>query len=104
LTHDHPKIHAQRLESIIINLTYHTLNSKEGKTKYDEQLVKLFESSISYNLKENIYFDGTYRAEFNLHFNESEKKYFLDLSCLAAWDDHSLEYKESEFIFGIGKD
>jgi hypothetical protein len=33
-----------------------------------------------------------------------EKQYFLDLACLAVWDDHSLEYKESEFIFGLGKD
>lgn len=98
-----PDLHAKRLENIVINLTYHTLNSKEEKSFYDKQLVKLFESSISYN-KEEIAFDGSYRNELNIHFNKYEHKYFLDLVCLAAWDDHSLEYKESEFIYGIGKD
>jgi len=96
-------LHAKRLENIVINLTYHTLNSKEEKSLYDKQLVKLFESSISYN-KEEIAFDGSYRDELNIHFDKYEHKYFLDLACLAAWDDHSLEYKESDFIYGIGKD
>jgi len=98
-----PALHAKKLENIVINLTYHTLNSKEEKSLYDKQLVKLFESSISYN-KEEIAFDGSYRNELNIHFDKYESKYFLDLTCLAAWDDHSLEYKESEFIYGIGKD
>lgn len=102
-SNEFPALHAKRLENIVINLTYHTLNSKEEKSFYDKQLVKLFESSISYN-KEEIAFDGSYRNELNIHFNKNEHKYFLDLVCLAAWDDHSLEYKESEFIYGIGKD
>ena len=100
---EYPTLHAKKLENIVINLTYHTLNSKEEKSLYDKQLVKLFESSISYN-KEEIAFDGSYRDELNMNFNKYERKYFLDLTCLAAWDDHSLEYKESEFIYGIGKD
>lgn len=97
-------LHAKRLENIIINLTYHTLNSKEEKTKYDDELVKLFKSSISYNSKDERAFDGAYRDELNLYFDKHEQKYFLDLACLAAWDKHTLEYKESEFIYGIGKD
>ncbi|UOB17830.1 LETM1-related biofilm-associated protein [Abyssalbus ytuae] len=99
-----PVLHAKRLENIIINLTYHTLNSKEEKTKYDLQLVKLFESSLSYNSKDKRVFDGTYRDELKIGFDSNEYKYFMDLACLAAWDDRSLEYKESVFIYGIGKD
>lgn len=97
-------LHAKRIENTIINLTYHTLNSKEEKTKYDEQLVKLFKSSISYNSKDEKAFDGSYRDHLNLFFDKHEQKYFLDLACLAAWDNHTLEYKESDFIYGIGKD
>jgi hypothetical protein len=26
------------------------------------------------------------------------------MACLTVWEDHSLDYTESEFIFGIGKD
>src|SRR5690606_10328831 len=52
ISDEHPTLHAKRLENIVINLTYHTLNSKEEKSLYDKQLVKLFESSISYNKEE----------------------------------------------------
>lgn len=98
------KDYARKLENIIINLTYHTLNSKEEKTKHDLQLVKLFESSISYSPKSDKSFDGSYRDELKKLFDPFEQKYFLDLACFAAWDDKSLEYKESDFIKGIGKD
>lgn len=96
--------YAKKLERIIINLTYHALNSKEGKTLYDEQLLKLFESSVSfYNKKENT-FDGSYLVTLKNDFSDAEHRYFLNLACLAVWDDKTLEYKESEFIYGIGKD
>ena len=28
----------------------------------------------------------------------------MDIACLTVWEDKSLEYQESEFIFGLGKD
>ncbi|CAN0604660.1 unnamed protein product, partial [Ectocarpus sp. 12 AP-2014] len=33
-----------------------------------------------------------------------ENRYLLDMACLTVWEDHSLDYTESDFIFGIGKD
>ena len=29
---------------------------------------------------------------------------FMDVACLTVWEDQSLDYMESEFIYGIGKD
>ena len=33
-----------------------------------------------------------------------ENAYLIDIACLTVWEDHSLDYKESKFIFSIGMD
>ena len=96
--------HAYNLEYLAINITYHALSSKE-KNKNDEKLAQLFAASLTFidSTVEN--FDGSYREKLiNNHTTIWENKYFLDVACLTVWEDHSLEYQESEFIFGIGKD
>lgn len=97
------KKHVQDLEHITINLTYHTLNSKE-KNRNDEKLAQLFASSLTFIDANKEKFDGSYRERLNNQFSVQENQYFLDVSCLTVWEDFSLEYKESIFIYGIGKD
>lgn len=97
------KEYAQSLEHITINLTYHTLHSKE-KNKNDDRLVQLFESSLTFINIHDQKFDGTYRDQLKNYQSEWEKNYFLDVACLTVWEDNVLEYQESEFIYGIGKD
>ena len=38
------------------------------------------------------------------NFTDLEKNYLIDIACLTAWEDHSLDYIESDFIYGLGKD
>ncbi|MGB5818195.1 MAG: LETM1-related biofilm-associated protein [Saonia sp.] len=95
--------YAQNLEYITINLTYHALHSKE-KNKNDEKLAQLFASSLTFIDSNEQNFDGSYREKMIDHFLPHENRYFLDVSCLTVWEDQNLDYKESEFIFGIGKD
>jgi hypothetical protein len=95
--------HAQTLEYLTINIIYHALNAKEG-TKMDAKLAQLFASSLSFIHEEDEKFDGLYR---NLLMNITstwENQYFLDVASLTLWEDHSIDYQESEFIFGIGND
>lgn len=94
---------AQHLEYITINIAYHTLNSKE-KNKSDEKLAQLFASSLTFIDSQKKHFDGSYRKELLQLQSMYENRYYLDVACLTAWEDHSLDYTESEFIFGIGKD
>ncbi|MCM4169157.1 hypothetical protein KCTC52924_00076 [Arenibacter antarcticus] len=94
---------AQRLEHITINITYHTLNSKE-KSRNDEKLAQLFASSLTFIDSQEKHFDGSYRNDLLNQFDTCENQYFLDVACLTVWEDYSLNYTESEFIFGIGKD
>lgn len=95
--------HAQRLEYLAINITYHALNSKEMNKK-DEKLAQLLVSSLTYINGESQKFDGTYREDLLRNDSIWEKQYLLDMACLTVWEDYSLEYQESEFIYGIGKD
>jgi len=96
--------HAYQLEYLAINITYHALSSKE-KNKNDEKLAQLFASSLTFIDSSVESFDGSYREKLlNKITTVWENKYFLDVACLTVWEDHSLEYQESEFIFGIGKD
>ncbi len=95
--------YAQKLEYITINLTYHALNSKD-KNKNDERLAQVFASSLTFINSEPGKFDGSYREKMIGHFGRIENQYFMDVACLTVWEDKSLEYKESKFIYGIGKD
>lgn len=95
--------HAKNLEYIAINITYHALSSRE-KNKNDERLAQLFAASITFIDTEKERFDGSYREKLLNNFSPWENQYFLDMACLTVWEDQSLEYQESEFIFGIGKD
>ncbi|NKI27202.1 hypothetical protein HCG49_11570 [Arenibacter sp. 6A1] len=94
---------AQGLEHITINITYHTLHSKE-KNRNDEKLAQLFAASLTFIDSNHKNFDGSYRHQLSQRFSVYENQYFLDVACLTVWEDHSLDYRESEFIFGIGKD
>ena len=95
--------HAQSIEYIAINIIYHALNSKK-KHKSDEKLAQLFASSLTFIDSETQNFDGSYRGKLSNGHSIWENNYFLDMACLTVWEDHSLDYKESEFIFDIGKD
>jgi len=95
--------HAQNLEFLVINIAYHALNSKE-KNKSDEKLSQLFESSLTFIDGDQREFDGSYRQQLINYTHAYDKQYFLDVACVTVWEDKTLEYKESEFIYGIGKD
>ncbi len=95
--------HAKRLEYITINITYHALSSKE-KNKTDERLAHLFATSLSFIDSEQKDFDGSYRKKLLNNTMSWENMYFLDVACLAIWEDKKMDVQESQFIFSIGQD
>ena len=97
------KRHAQLLEYVTINIAYQALNSKET-SKSDAKLIQLLASSLTYVDVANADFDGSYLDMLQSNFTSGEKKYLLDIACLTVWEDHSLDYTESEYIYGLGKD
>ncbi|MFS4447096.1 LETM1-related biofilm-associated protein [Maribacter sp. 2307UL18-2] len=97
------RAYAQNLEYKTIHITYHALNSKE-KERNDERLAQLFGASLTFIDTTSQRFDGSYREKLMHNHSVWENHYFLDIACLSVWEDNSLDYRESEFIFGIGKD
>ena len=95
--------HAQLLEFLAMNIISHAFNSKEIN-KADEKLAQLFNSSLSYIDGKQQEFDGSYREVLMQKTSVWQNQYLLDIACMTVWEDKTLEYKESEFIFGIGQD
>ncbi|MGF1557811.1 MAG: LETM1-related biofilm-associated protein [Flavobacteriaceae bacterium] len=93
--------YAQRLENLAINVTYEALNSKE-KNKNDERLQQVFASSLTF-VDDNIeHYDGSYRDKLKNDPISWENRFLLDIACLTVWEDKSLEYKESDFVYTLG--
>lgn len=97
------KTKAEEIEYLAINITYHALSSRETQRK-DNKLSQLLASSLTYIECASHTFDGSYRDQLLKNKDLWENRYLLDMACLTVWEDHSLDYTESDFIFGIGKD
>ncbi len=101
----HPKDirnHAELLEYLAINITYHALNSKE-RSKSDERLADLFAASLTFINSHANDFDGSYLEKLWHDRNTWENQYLLDIACMTVWEDKSLDHRESGFIFGLGQ-
>lgn len=88
------------LESSIVAITLSTLNSKTSKNKYDDSLIKLFESSLRFNKSLPI----IYSEAINNIKSDLEKYYILDLACMATWSDKTIDEKEQQFLIQLCSD
>ncbi|MBR9854418.1 MAG: hypothetical protein GYB37_07545 [Algicola sp.] len=95
--------HAQLLEYVTINIVYHALNAKETHES-DAKLIQLLGSSLTYVDLDEAKYDGDYADLLSQNFTENERDYFLDMACLTIWEDKTLDYTETDYIFGLGKD
>lgn len=96
--------YAEKIESTVIAVCYLALLSKKKKNKYDRLLIELFESSTEY------FFDGRKMRPLSLKdlkglgaLSLNERRYLLDLSCIAVWDDHSMDQEEYGFLLELCK-
>ncbi|KAA1247035.1 LETM1-related biofilm-associated protein [Aquimarina sp. RZ0] len=103
LIHDkNPIEYASSLEEAITNTVFLALNSKLEKDNYDELLVKLFASSVRYtevSTEEDASFDQIHLENYT---DELEKRYILDLTSLAVWNDREIDLGEQDFIRALG--
>lgn len=93
---------AELLEYLAINITYHALSSKI-KSKSDERLADLFAASLSFIDSDAEKYDGSYLEKLWDDRSVYENQYLLDIACMTVWEDKSLDYRESKFIFSLGK-
>ncbi|WP_308993262.1 LETM1-related biofilm-associated protein [Mariniflexile litorale] len=88
------------LESSIEAISLGALNSKASKNKYDDGLIKLFESSLRFHDSTPIiYSEAIKTIKTNL-----EKYYILDLACMATWSDKTIDKREQQFLLQLSAD
>ena len=92
------------LENFIRKIIVEILNSKTKKSDYEKTLINLLESSFRTENNKN------YQSEFLKidDITEIERNYFLDLACMASWNEknHNTDNKffnefKVKFKFGI---
>jgi len=93
-------IYIKKLEASIEKIVVDVLNSKIGKTKYDESLIKLFEASMRYQDNSHISHD---EAIANL-ITQHEKWYLFDIACMSTWSDKIIDKKEQLFLYNLGQE
>jgi hypothetical protein len=103
LIHDkNPFEYAAKFEETITNTVFLALNSKKEQDEYDKLLVKLFSASVRYtniSTEEEASFDY---IELDPYTDEIEKKYILDLTSLAVWNDKVIDKGEQSFMLALG--
>ena len=90
----------QELEAAIEAIVLMVFNTKKDKSKYDESLIKLFESSLRYHTKITL----TYNNVIESIKTELGKYYIIDIACMAFWTDKIIDSDEQEVLSTLGHD
>jgi len=88
------------LEAAIESISLDVLKSKTSTNKYDESLIKLFESSLRHQSNAHI----SYKNAINILKTPQEKQYIIDLGCMATWSDRTIDKDEQKFLIKLGND
>ena len=94
------KTYVTNLESTLETIVFSVIDAKSKKSHYDDNLIKLFESSIRHKNSELPSYDDT----VNFISHPLEKLYVIDLVCMASWSDKIIDSEEREFLSKLKKD
>ncbi|TDD94201.1 LETM1-related biofilm-associated protein [Flavobacterium cellulosilyticum] len=102
-----PEKYLKRIEESIINMVSLALKTKSNKSKYDDLLIKLFESSVRYSKFSKMNFQSiSFRMEdlkLDYFSSELEKQYLIDMAGMALWSDGFLENNEIYFLHKLAE-
>ena len=102
-----PEKYLKKIEEAIINIISLALKTKSNKSKYDDLLIRLFESSVRYTKfsKVNIQSQNFGMEELELDYftDELEKKYLIDVAGMALWNDGVIEKNEAYFLHKLAE-
>jgi len=102
-----PEKYLKKIEEAIISIVSLALKTKTTKSKYDDLLIKLFESSVRYSKfsKVNVQSQNFGMDELQLdYFTYSlEKQYLIDMAGMALWSDGIIEKNEAYFLYKLAE-
>ncbi|MDT0559153.1 LETM1-related biofilm-associated protein [Ichthyenterobacterium sp. W332] len=90
----------KQLEAAIEVIVFKVFEKKTVKTEYDHSLLNLIESSLRYHNNEQLQYEDV------IAFISSplEKRYIIDIVCMAAWSDKVIDKEEQEFLHKLKND
>lgn len=92
--------YVKQLEAAIEVIILKVFEKKTVKTEYDHSLLNLIESSLRYHNNEML----NYEDVIPLINSPLEKRYIIDLVCMAAWSDKIIDKEEQEFLNQLRND
>jgi len=102
-----PEKYLKKIEESIVSIVSLALKTKSNKSKYDDLLIKLFESSVRYSKfsKVNVQSRSFGMEELKLDYftNELEKQYLVDMAGMALWSDGIIEKNEAYFLHKLAE-
>ncbi|NNC44464.1 MAG: hypothetical protein HKN99_01105 [Winogradskyella sp.] len=94
------KKYINTLESSLETVVVSVMDTKSDKSDYDENLMKLFESSMRQKDTDV----NSYEDVIALISDPLEKNYMIDLVCMASWSDKVIDQAEKDFLNKIKND
>ncbi len=88
------KDYVNNLESALETIVFSVIDSKSKKSEYDNNLIRLFESSIRHKNAEL----PSYNDAVSFISEPLVKLYVVDLVCMASWSDKVIDKEERDFL------
>lgn len=102
-----PEKYLKKIEEAIISIVSLALKTKTTKSKYDDLLIKLFETSVRYSKfsKVNVQSQhfGIDELQLDYFTYNLEKYYLIDLAGMALWSDGVIEKNEAYFLYKLAE-
>lgn len=87
-------VYLQEIETAVETIVIEVFESKLQKSKYDDSLTKLFKLSRRYHAVAPLDYGN---AIFTLK-TSLEKRYIIDIACMASWTDKKIDQSENKFL------
>lgn len=98
-----PDKYLKKIEETIISIVSLALTTKSTKSKYDDLLIKLFESSVRYSKFSKVSIKNLEELKLDYFTNELEQNYLIDMAGMALWSDGVIENNEAYFLHKLGE-
>lgn len=98
-----PSNYYKKLEDVIVNIVHMGLQTKSIQSKYDDSLMKLFESSVRYSKFSNVSVNNLENLKLKYFKSKLEHYYLLDIAQLSVWQEDGLNEKSILFIRELAK-
>lgn len=98
-----PHNYLKKLEEAIVSIVSLALKTKNNPSKYDELLIKLFESSVRFTKFSKVNVQNLETLELDYFDNDLEKYYLIDMAGLALWNDERMEKSEVHFLYQLAE-